>query len=436
MDRAKIEVIEKLPPPINIKGVRSFLGHAGFYRRFIKDFSKISNPHCNLLVKENDFYFDSECLNTFSLIKTKLVTAPIIIAPDWDLPFELMCDASDYAVGAVLGQRKNKFFHAIYYARKVLNENQVNYSTTEKELLAVIFALEKFRSYLIGSKVIVFTDHATLKYLLTKGDSKPRLLRWILMLQEFDLEIRDKKGVENGVADHLSILDNEEVTKKEKAIMAEFLDEKLFAIGERPWFADMANFKAGNIVPDDLEYHQRKKFFKDANHYLWDDPSLFKVSTDGLIRRCVAGQEANSIMWHCHSSAYGGHHSGERTAAKILQSGFWWPTLFKDCQDFVKRCDKCQRTGNISKRNEMPITGIIEVEPFDCWGIDFMGPFPSSYSFVHILVCVDYVTKWVEAIPSVANDAKTVVTFLQKHIFTRFGTPRVLISAGGEAFLQ
>jgi len=190
-------------------------------------------------------------------------------------------------------------------------------------LLAVIFALEKFRSYLIGSKVIVFTDHEALKYLLTKGDSKPRLLRWILLLQEFDLEIRDKKGVENVVSDHLSRLENSEVTNKEKVIMAEFPDEKLFTVGERPWFADMANFKTGNIVPDDLEWHQKRKFFKDANHYLWDNPYLFKVSTDGLIRRCVVGEEANSIMWHCHSSAYGDHHSGERTTAKILKSGLW-----------------------------------------------------------------------------------------------------------------
>jgi len=130
VDQAKIEVIEKLPPPVNVKGVRSFLGHAGFYRCFIKDFSKISKPLCNLLVKENDFNFDSECLKAFSLIKTKLVTAPIIIVPNWELSFELMCDASNYVVGAVLGQRKNKFFHEIYYASKVLNENQVNYSTT------------------------------------------------------------------------------------------------------------------------------------------------------------------------------------------------------------------------------------------------------------------------------------------------------------------
>jgi hypothetical protein len=166
-------------------------------------------------------------------------------------------------------------------------------------------------------------------------------------------------------------------------------------VHERPWFADMANYKAGNILSEDLERHQRKKFFKDSNHYMWDDPYLFKINPDGLIRRCVAGEEARSIMWHCHSSDYEGHHSGERTAAKDLQSGFWWPTLFQDCQDYVQRCDKCQRTGNISKRHEMPLSGILEVEPFDCWGIDFMGPFPSSYSYLHILVCVDYVTKWV-----------------------------------------
>ena len=176
-----------------------------------------------------------------------------------------MCDASDYAVGAVLGQRHEKFFHAIYYASKVLNENQVNYSTIEKELLAIIFALEKFRSYLIGSKVIIFTNHAALKFLIIKGDSKRRLLRWILLLQEFDLEIRDKKGVENVVTNHLSRLENDKVTKKEKAIDVEFPDEQLLVVTERPWFADMANFKAGNLIPEEFTYQQKKKLFKEAN---------------------------------------------------------------------------------------------------------------------------------------------------------------------------
>jgi hypothetical protein len=196
----------------------------------------------------------------------------------------------------------------------------------------------------------------------------------------------------------------------------------------------MANFKAGNLVPDDYSYQQRQKFFRDAKFYLWDDPYLFKVGPDGLIRRCVAGDEAKSIMWHCHNSAYGGHHGGERTAAKILQSGFWWPTLFKDCVEFVTNCDKCQRTGSIAMRNEMPQNGILEIEPFDCWGIDFMGPFSSSYKNLYILVCVDYVTKWVEATACVANDAQTVINFLKKNVFARFGVPRVLISDGGKHF--
>ncbi|CAL8083941.1 unnamed protein product [Prunus armeniaca] len=152
-------------------------------------------------IEDAKFNFTSKCLEAFSTLKEKLTSTPIIVAPDWELPFEIMCDASDYAVGAVLGQRKNKLLHVISYARRTLNDTQLNYSTTEKELLVVVFALDKFRSYLIGSKVIVYSDHAALKNLLYKKEAKPRLIRWILLLQEFDFEIRDKKGTENVVAD-------------------------------------------------------------------------------------------------------------------------------------------------------------------------------------------------------------------------------------------
>ncbi|KAL4368237.1 hypothetical protein GQ457_05G025920 [Hibiscus cannabinus] len=152
VDKEKIEVISKLPPPTTVKGIRSFLGHAGFYRRFIEDFSKITKPLCSLLEQGIPFEFNNDCAKAFNLLKHKLVTDPIVEPPDWKLPFELMCDASDYAVGAVLGQRKGKIFHPIYYASKTLNDAQVNYTTTEKEMLAVIFAFDKFRSYLIGTK--------------------------------------------------------------------------------------------------------------------------------------------------------------------------------------------------------------------------------------------------------------------------------------------
>ncbi|CAN6583786.1 unnamed protein product [Malus baccata var. baccata] len=267
---------------------------AGFYRRFIKDFSKIAQPLCRLLQKEVPFEFNEAYEQAFNHLKD-LTTAPIITPLDWSIPFELMCDASDYALGAVLGQRKNKLPHVIYYASRTLNDAQLNYSTTEKELLAVVFALDKFRSYLIGTKVIVFTDHTALKYLFTKKEAKPRLIRWMLLLQEFDIEIKDKKGSDNVVADHLSRLVREEEILP---ISETFPDEQLLSIQ----------------------------------------------------------------------------------------------------------------------------------------GIDFMGPFPSSFGFIYILLAIDYVSKWVEAKAIRTNDSKVVADFVKTHIFSRFGMPRVLISDGGSHF--
>ncbi|GJS46810.1 reverse transcriptase domain-containing protein [Tanacetum coccineum] len=208
VDKAKIDVIAKLPHPTTVKGIRSFLGHAGFYRRFIKDFSKISRPMTHLLEKNTPFIFSEECIQAFQILKKKLTEAPILIAPDWDQPFELMCDASDYAIGAVLGQRIEKHFRPIHYASKTMTEAESNYTTTEKEMLAVVYAFEKFRSYLIMNKSIVYTDHSALKYLFNKKDAKARLLRWVLLLQEFDFKVIDTKGAENYAADHLSRLEN------------------------------------------------------------------------------------------------------------------------------------------------------------------------------------------------------------------------------------
>ena len=162
VDKAKIEIIKNLQPPKTVREIRSFLGHAGFYRCFIKDFSKITKPLTELLMKEDEFVFDDKCLNAFETLKEALISTPIMQPLDWNQPFEIMCDASDYAVGAVLGQHKEKKLHAIYYASRTLDPAQMNYATTEKELLAVVFALDKFRSYLVGAKIIIYTDHAAI----------------------------------------------------------------------------------------------------------------------------------------------------------------------------------------------------------------------------------------------------------------------------------
>ncbi|GJR93471.1 reverse transcriptase domain-containing protein [Tanacetum coccineum] len=300
-----------------------------------------------------------------------------------------MCDASDFAIGAVLGQRRSKHFQPIHYASKTMTEAQIHYTTTEKEMLAVVYAFEKFRPYLVLSKSIVYTDHSALKYLMNKQDAKPRLLRWVLLLQEFDITIRDKKESENLAADHLCILENPHKDVLEnKDINEHFPLETLGVISSEstPWFADYANFHAGNFIIKGMTTQQKKKFFKDVKHYFWDDPYLFRICADQIIQRCVHGQEANDILKACHEGPTGGHHSANLTARKVFDAGFFWPTIYRDAHTIVKSCDTCQRQGKISQQNEMPQNAIQVCEIFDVWGIDFMGPFPYSHGNKYILV--------------------------------------------------
>ena len=269
VDQAKVSIIKNLMPPTTVKGIRSFLGHASFYRRFTRDFSKIARPLCRLLEKDAKFKFDESCQRSFEEIRSRLVEAPIMEKPDWNKEFEIICDASDYAMGAVLGQRTDKMFKAIYYASKTFNKAQENYSTTEKEMLAIVFACEKFRPYILGSHVIIHTDHAAIKYLMAKKEAKSRLIRWVLLLQEFDLEIKDKKGRDNVIADHLSRVEKPAIQKEEKEIAEQFPDEQLFPLSlQSPWYADIVNFLACGVMPQELSYQQRKKLRTDSGFYI------------------------------------------------------------------------------------------------------------------------------------------------------------------------
>ncbi|GKC80264.1 reverse transcriptase domain-containing protein [Tanacetum coccineum] len=277
-------------------------------------------------------------------------------------------------------------------------------------MLAVVYAFEKFRPYLVLSKSIVYTDHSALKYLMNKQDAKPRLLRWVLLLQEFDITIRDKKGSENLAADHLSRLENPHKDVLEnKDINEHFPLETLGVISSEstPWFADYANFHAGNFIIKGMSTQQKRK--------------------------CVHGQEAFEILKACHEGPTGGHHSANLTARKVFDAGFFWPTIYRDAHTMIKSCDTCQRQGKISQRDEMPQNAIQVCEIFDVWGIDFIGPFPSSRGNKYILVAVDYLSKWVEAKALPTNDARVVVKFL-KSLFARFRTPRAIISDHGTHF--
>ena len=214
-----------------------------------------------------------------------------------------------------------------------------------------MFAFDKFRPYLIGNKVIEFTDHSAIKYLMTKKDAKPRLIWWVLLLQEFDVEIRDKKGFKNMVVDHLSRLETPETIQKHHLhIDGTFPYEQILALSHAEtssWSADIANYLFAGIILSDLIFQQKKRFFEELKHYFWEDPILFKQCADHIIRRCVTESEVSEIQMHCNSLECGGHFNGQRTSAKVLQSCFYWLSIFKDAHLFAKSYDRCQRTGNI-----------------------------------------------------------------------------------------
>nr|GFB08244.1 reverse transcriptase domain-containing protein [Tanacetum cinerariifolium] len=309
----------------------------------------------HLLENNSPFIFSNECIQAFKTLKDKLTKGPILIAPNWDQPFELMCDASNFAVGAVLGQRIEKHFRPTHYASKTMNHAEANYTTTEKE-----------------------------------------------MLTEFDFKVIDTRGAENYAADHLSRFEN-------------------------PYENVFDPKEINETFPLESLNKQKKKFFKDARHYFWDDPYLFRTCGDQIIQRCVAGKEAIDILNACHSGPIGGHYRASYTAKKVFDSGFYWPSIYKDAFELVKHYDSCQRQGKVSQRDEMPQNFIQICEIFDVWGIDFMGPFPSSKGNKYILVAVDYLSKWVEAKALPMNDARVVVKFL-KSLFSLFGTPKAIIS--------
>ncbi|RVW70365.1 Retrovirus-related Pol polyprotein from transposon 297 [Vitis vinifera] len=292
VDKAKVELIVKLPPPTNVKGIRQFR--------------------------------TCRCQKSFEELKQFLTTAPIVRAPNWKLPFEVMCDASDLAMG-VLGKEK------------------------------------------MESPILVISH--------------------------------DSHGL---------------------PINDDFPEESLMSIEVAPWYSHIANFLVTGEVPSEWSAQDKRHFFAKIHAYYWEEPFLFKYCADQIIRKCVPEQEQSGILSHCHDNACGGHFASQKTAMKVIQSGFWWPSLFKDAHSMCKGCDRCQRLGKLTRRNMMPLNPILIVDVFDVWGIDFMGPFP-MFGHSYILVGVDYVSKWVEAIPCRSNDHKVVLRFLKDNIFARFG---------------
>ena len=220
-------------------------------------------------------------------------------------------------------------------------------------MLAVVFALDKFRAYLVGSFIVVFTYHFALKYMLTKQDAKARLIRWILLLQEFNLQIKDKKGVENVVANHISRLAIAH-NSHGMPINDDFSEESLMLVVVAPWYTHIANYLVIGEVATEWKAQDKKHFFAKIHAYYWEEPFLFKYCADQIIRKCVPEKEQQGILNHCHENACGGHFASQKTTMRVLQSGLCWPSHFKDAHTMCKSCDRCQRLRKLTRRNVMP----------------------------------------------------------------------------------
>eukprot|EP00253_Pinus_taeda_P009892 PITA_09892 len=367
--------------------VRSFLGLAGYYRRFIKYFKKLAYPLFWLLAKDSEFVWSKTCQETLDTLKDKLTIASILRGPNWALPFHIHADASQKAIRVALGWIDKNFPYAIYFISKSLSKAELNYIVTKKELLAIVHSLNKFRHYITGYQTVVHTNHAGIKYLMNKPNVNAQTIRWSLLLQQFDLTIVDKPNKKNVVADFMSRL----------------------------------TLSAG-----------KRKIVRKSAPFTWIGGNLFKLGPDQILRRCVREGEVFDILLTCHDGPCGGHFATKRTTFKVLQVGYYWPTLHQDVKRYTSQCDQCQRMGKPTPRDEMPLQPQLTFKPFDKWGMDFIVPIdPPSKQKQYIIVCTDYLTKWVETKAIKANIGDKVVEFLRENVYYNFGYPRELVTDQG-----
>ncbi|MCO5549982.1 hypothetical protein L7F22_003459 [Adiantum nelumboides] len=370
----------ELPRPQNMKEVQLFMGHCGYYRRFIYMYAVIAKPIYGLITI---FIWMDECKESFQKLKEALIKAPILKAPNWSKIFHVHVDASAFAIGCILAQPgdRNMDF-PIYYASRQLNSAEKNYTTTEREGLGMIYAVKKFRHYLLANKFTFFVDHQALLYLVNKPCQTGRIVRWFIILLEFELTIVVKKGSTHNRANHLSrLVHGEEPTEVEDDLP----DAYLFNVEMVPRIGIYSTLGASS------QRSGRTTFFDD------------EISND-------------------HQTV-----------------GIWWPTLSHNAKEFVKRCDECQRTKTPIKKDEIPLRPMISMRAFAKWGIDFVGPIsPLAYKShaQYIIVATDYLTKWVEAKATVKADARTTAQFLYKFVIVRYGLPIEIVSDRGTHFTK
>jgi len=426
-DPSKITAVKNFPVPTKLKEVQAFIGLAGYYRKFIDNFSKIAKPLTLLTRKESTFAWNEEQQRAFEILKEKLITAPVLIYPDFNRKFVVTTDASGYAIGAVLSQGDAGKEKPVAYASRVLNKAERNYSTTEKELLAIVWAVNHFRPYLYGTKFKIITDHKALVWLFNIKDPGSRLIRWRLKLEEYDYEIVHKRGKANANADALSRHPVDD-TLQVKALHASEANET----ENIAYVSETEDDASASEIDESTREIERadnaSKETKERNTLTQEDTSKEEKE--------YTEKEKQTILYEYHDTPIGGHQGIERTIKriKLLHD---WPNLAKDVEKYIKKCTLCQRN-KLSRKIKMPLVLTDTPDkPFKKCALDIVGPLPiSNNGNKYLLTFQDNLTKFSKAIPIANQEANTVAKEFATKIICEYGIPEIILTDQGTNFVS
>lgn len=285
------------------------------------------------LTRNVDFSWSDECDTAFAGLKKLVSTTPVLRGPNWELPFHTSTDALDVAISTILGQEEDKKPYDIYHIRKNLTSVELNYVVTENEVLAIIYAINKFRHYITDYQVFVYNDHSAIQYLANKLITYGQVTRWLFLLQEFYITIKDRSGKENPVADFLSQIPK---VNDPLAVDDQFLDEHLFSVAVKmPWHEDVANYLVVGKLLKHLTTKERKLIVQCNSWFSWIGGYLFHTGVDMCICRCIHKDEIHDILKAFHNEPCSGHFADQSTRHKVLQMGYYWPTIFKDAKKYA-----------------------------------------------------------------------------------------------------
>lgn len=424
VDPGKVEAILNVKPPNNATEIRRFLGMASWYRRFVPNFSSIVAPLTRLTGKRTPFIWTDDCDQAFKIIRDKLVSAPILTCPDFTRPFSLQTDASAYGVGAVLSQQFDDGEKVICFLSRSLTKQERNYSTTERECLSVIWAVEKLKHYLEYTHFTVVTDHASLLWLNRLKDPTGRLARWALRLQPYDFTIIHRKGKDNVVPDFLS---------RSVPITADAVnisDQSQTSIRD-PWYMKMVN----RVIKHPSKFSQwrveNSKLYKylECKHPILLDPDIDSW------REVIPKSERAHLISLAHDLPTSGHLGVYKTFHK-LSNRYYWPKMRADVAAYIRRCKTCSCQKPEQKAPAGFMTGRPYVsKPWELISADLVGPLPkSTHGYLYVLVVTDYFSKFPLFFPLRTATAMSVSKQIEDNVFMLFGVPTSIIVDNGVQF--